>query len=188
MKSVKEYRLLRGWRQRGKRKAGVYNKYQAAALAPPGGPAMATDVREKDKMGRVLTEITVENLTDLYDAERGLIPTSQIRRVTIPDAVVDTGATFLSIPSRFIQQLGLKKVYTKRVTTSNGPADSDVYNAVWFTMQGRSCTLDVMEVPDSVPALIGQLPLEHLDFVVDPVGQKVIGNPAHGGEQMYDLL
>jgi hypothetical protein len=72
--------------------------------------------------------------------------------------------------------------------TSRGPADADVYDAVWLTIQGRSCTLDVMEVPDPVPALVGQLPLEHLDFVVDLVNQRIIGNPAHGGEQMYDLL
>ena len=38
------------------------------------------------------------------------------------------------------------------------------------------------------PLLIGQVPLELLDFVVDPVGQKLIGNPDHGGEQMIDLL
>jgi len=74
------------------------------------------------------------------------------------------------------------------VTTSRGPADADVYSAVWLTIQGRSCTLDVMEVPDTVPPLVGQLPLEHLDFVVDPVRQRIIGNPEHGGEQMYDLL
>jgi hypothetical protein len=34
--------------------------------------------------------------------------------------------------------------------------------------------------------LIGQIPLETLDFVVDPVGQKLIGNPAHGGEHIYE--
>ena len=28
--------------------------------------------------------------------------------------------------------------------------------------------MDVVEVPDGVPVLIGQLPVEHLDFVVDP--------------------
>jgi hypothetical protein len=36
--------------------------------------------------------------------------------------------------------------------------------------------------------LIGQLPLEALDFVVDPRGRRIIGNPAHGGELMYDLF
>ena len=44
-----------------------------------------------------------------------------------------------------------------------------------------------MEVPNNVPVLIGQLPLEHLDFVVDLRSQSLIGNPAHGGEHMYEL-
>ncbi|HVC95688.1 MAG TPA: hypothetical protein VND64_18485 [Pirellulales bacterium] len=44
-----------------------------------------------------------------------------------------------------------------------------------------------LEVPDKVPVLIGQLPLEHLDFVVDVRNRKLIGNPAHGGEHMYEL-
>ena len=139
-------------------------------------------------MGRVTTEILVENLRDLYEANEGRLPREQVRKVVIADALVDTGATFFSLPSRIIRQLGLAKAFTKRVMTSKGPADSDVYDAVWLTIQGRSCTLDVMEVPDSVPALVGQLPLEALDFVVDPLRQKVIGNPAHGGEQMYDLI
>ena len=47
--------------------------------------------------------------------------------------------------------------------------------------------MDVTEVPDDVPVLIGQLPLEHLDFVVDMPSRSLIGNPAHGGEHMYDL-
>jgi len=36
--------------------------------------------------------------------------------------------------------------------------------------------------------LIGQVPLEMLDFVVDPPGQKLIGNPDHGGKQMIDMF
>jgi hypothetical protein len=41
-------------------------------------------------------------------------------------------------------------------------------------------------VPDGVPILIGQLPLEHLDFVVDMRQHALVGNPAHGGEHMYE--
>jgi predicted aspartyl protease len=149
---------------------------------------MAISTAEKQPMGRVTTQITVESLGDLYAAKQGHIREDQVRRVTIPDALVDTGATFLSLPTRVIRQLGLAKSFTRRVMTSKGPADADVYEAVRLTIQDRTCSMDVMEVPDPVPALIGQLPLEHLDFVVDPIQQKVIGNPAHGGEQMYDLL
>jgi hypothetical protein len=27
-----------------------------------------------------------------------------------------------------------------------------------------------------------------LDFVVDPAGQRLIGNPEHGGEQMIEMF
>lgn len=60
-------------------------------------------------------------------------------------------------------------------------------DAVRLTIQVRSCTMDVMEVPDNLPVLIGQIPLEHLDFVIDLRDRKLIGNPAHGGEHVYDL-
>ena len=48
-----------------------------------------------------------------------------------------------------------------------GPAEANVYEAVRLTIQDRSCTMDVLEVPDTVPVLIGQIPLEHLDLVID---------------------
>jgi hypothetical protein len=62
-----------------------------------------------------------------------------------------------------------------------------MFEAVRLTIQGRQCTMDVLEVPDTVPVLIGQIPLEHLDLVVDLRSRSLIGNPAHGGEHMYEL-
>ena len=62
-----------------------------------------------------------------------------------------------------------------------------MYEPVRLTICGRTCTMDVMEVPDDVPVLIGQLPLEHLDLVVDLRSHSLIGNPAHGGEHVYEL-
>ena len=142
---------------------------------------------ETDIMGRVLTEATIENLKDLWDAQRGLLPPDQVRRLTVTDALVDTGATLLSLPTRLIQQLGLSPMYTRRVTSSTGSGQATVYEAVRLTIQGRFCTMDVLEVPDDIPVLIGQLPLEHLDFVVDLRSRSLIGNPAHGGEHVYEL-
>ena len=137
--------------------------------------------------GRILTEATFENLEDLWAAKRGLLPPDQVRRITVADALVDTGATLLSLPTRLIQQLGSNKTASKRVTSSIGLAASAIYDAVRLTIQGRTCTMDVMEVPDTVPVLIGQLPLEHLDLVVDLRSRSLMGNPAHGGEHVYEL-
>jgi predicted aspartyl protease len=146
------------------------------------GVAMETDTVE-----RVLTEATIENLEDLWAVKRGLGTQDQARAVTVTDALVDTGATLLSLPSGLIKQLGLSKVGDKRVRGSLGVGVAALYEAVRLTIQGRSCTMDVMEVPDGVPVLIGQLPLEHLDFVVDLRTHTLIGNPAHDGEHVYEL-
>jgi len=145
------------------------------------------DVVEIETMGGVLTEARIENLKDLWDEERGLCPPDQGRRITVADALVDTGETLLLLPTRLIRQLGLREQYKKRVLSSIGVVEAGVYDAVRLTIQGRTCTMDVMEVPDDVPVLIGQLPLVHLDFVVDPLSRSLIGNPAHGGEHMYEI-
>ncbi len=138
-------------------------------------------------MGRVLTEVTVESLKDLWDAQRGMIPAAQVRRITVPDALVDTGATTLALPTRYIAQLGLTKTSDKRATSSTGTNQVNIYEAVRITLLGRSCTVDVIEVPDEVPVRIGQIPLEMLDLVVDLQGRRLTGNPAHGGEQILEL-
>jgi predicted aspartyl protease len=142
---------------------------------------------ETSTMGRVLTEALIENTGDLWDAKYGRLSGDQVRRITVPDALVDTGATLLLLPTRLIRQLGLSKTGSKRVTSSVGLTEAEMYDAVRLTIQGRSCTMDVMEVPDDVPVLIGQIPLEHLDLVIDSRSRTLIGNPAHGGEHMYEL-
>lgn len=142
---------------------------------------------ENDVMGRVLTEATIENLEDLWDARKGRISDAEVRRVVIPDASVDTGATTLSLPTRLIRQLGLRKVREKTGISSAGATTINVYDVVRLTIQGRDCPVEVAEVPDDVPALIGQIPLEYLDFVIDLQGRRLIGNPAHGGEQVLEM-
>ncbi len=140
-------------------------------------------------MGRVVTEATIESLQDLYAVKQGLLEPDQVRRVTVSDALVDTGATLLSLPTSLIRQLGLSQFSSKAVLTSNGViAKIPMYDAVRLTIQGRDCTIDVLEVPDGVPVLIGQIPLEHLDLLVNPVQRKLTGNPAHGGQHVYEMF
>ncbi len=142
---------------------------------------------ETATLGRMLTEATIENLKDLYAVELGVLNADQVRRVVVRDALVDTGASILSLPTRLVRQLGLAWRGKKRVTISKGVSEADKYEAVRLTIQGRECPVDVLEVPDEVPVLVGQIPLENLDLVVDPRGGKLIGNPEHGGEHTFEM-
>lgn len=142
---------------------------------------------ETAEMGRVLVTAKVENLEDLYEVKNGRKTVDQVRSIVVTDALVDTGASTLALPPDLIRQLGLSKSYEKRARTASGTAVVSVYQAVRLTIQDRECTVDVLEVPDGNPVLIGQIPLEFMDFVVDMSGQQLIGNPRHGGEQMFEL-
>jgi clan AA aspartic protease len=140
-----------------------------------------------ETMGKVIVAAKIENAGDLFNASQGLIPAEKVRSVEIPDALVDTGASTLSLPKRYISQLGLQPLRARRAKTAAGTAMLHAYGTVRLTIQERDWAGDVVEIPDDCPTLIGQLPLEGLDFVVDPVNQRLIGNPEHGGEQMIEL-
>lgn len=139
-------------------------------------------------MGKVLVAAKMENLKDLYYAEQGLLPSDQVRAVEVSDALVDTGAIMLSLPKRLIEQLGLTQYGTRRVRTTNGAINVGVYEVVRLSIQGRECRVEVLEIPNDCPVLIGQIPLEAFDFVVNPVSGKLGGNPEHGGEHMTDAF
>ncbi len=139
-------------------------------------------------MGRVTTEATIYNVHDLGEVELGRMKPEQARSVTVPDALVDTGATLLAMPKSLIDRIGLTKRYEKRATTAAGSQTINVYGTARLVIMGREVATYVIEVPEGTPVLIGQIPLEAMDWVVDLQGRKLIGNPAHGGEHILELL
>lgn len=139
-------------------------------------------------MGRVAAIAKIENLQDEWAAKRGLIKTTEVRCVEVPDALVDTGAMRLALPTGIIERLGLSMTAERPSITANGIRIAKQYDPVRLTIQGRDCIIDVVEVPDVVPVLIGQVPLELLDFIVDPGRQTLVPNPRYGGEQVIEML
>lgn len=79
--------------------------------------------------------------------ESGRLTADRAKRVQVNDALVDTGATLLSMRTKLIHQLGLKKTGSKRVTSSVRVGEAAMYEPVRLTIQGRSFNMDVMEVP-----------------------------------------
>jgi hypothetical protein len=143
---------------------------------------------ETPTMGKVLVTVKIENLEDLYSAKRGLLPDTQVRRIEVADAVIDSGATTLLLPKRMITALGLDPIRTRHSRGLGGDFLLPMYGTVRLTIQGRDCPVDVGEIGDEYPVLVGQIPLEALDWVVDTKGQRLIGNPDHGGEWGVDAF
>jgi len=139
-------------------------------------------------MGEVLVTAKIENLFDIEERERGVLSASQVRSVEVIDALVDTRAWGLLLPKRLIALLGVRQFCTRQERGISGETPIPTYSVVRLTIQGRDCSLDVGEISDDLPILIGQIPLQMLDFVVDGKNQRLIGNPEHGGEDMMDVF
>ena len=148
---------------------------------------MIDTTSDEQEMGRVIVKARFENLGDILAVREGPKSPDQVRKVRVDDALVDTSCTLVGLPTTMIRQLGLTKLRQRRIRSATGIAEAAIYSAVRWTIQDRDCTVDAMEVPEDCPVLIGQVPLEILDFVVSPGEPKLIGNPAHGGEQMLEL-
>ena len=138
-------------------------------------------------MGRIVTKIKVENLMDVLLAERGDLPPEQIRNIEI-DALVDTGATLLCLPSKTIEDLGLSFLETRTATTARGSVERRVFRGAQLTIMGRTCTVDVMELDDDLPALVGYVPLENLDLQPDVQKRTLIPSRGDRDKMVMDLF
>jgi predicted aspartyl protease len=142
---------------------------------------------ETETVGKVVVPAKIENLYELMKVSEGLASEADVHRLDVPDARVDTGATFLSMPTSLIRQLGLRLIEEKHARTATGMCSLGIYGPARLRVQDRTCDVRVSEVAEGCPVLIGFIPLEMLDFVVDSKNQRLIGNPDHGGEQMIDM-
>jgi clan AA aspartic protease len=138
-------------------------------------------------VGRVFVDVKVTNVDDLRRAERGEITPQQVRSEVI-SALVDSGATFFCLPLDAVTRLGLPFTRTRDSRTVLGPATMNIHGAARVEVQGRACDVEVLALPHSTQALLGQLPLEAMDFWVDCTNQRLVGNPEHGGQWMAEVF
>lgn len=138
-------------------------------------------------MGRVVVAVKVENVADHDRADRGELSPDQIRQVTV-EALVDTGATFLCLPESIIKTLGLAFDRMRETRTITGPLMMKIYRGAKIEVNGRACCVEAMAVPEGRQALLGQVPLEILDWWVDVANHRLVGNPEHGGQWMAEVF
>ena len=136
-------------------------------------------------MGKVTTRIRVENW---LDAELVAVGARKDKpRAIETEALVDTGAVKFYLRSCVIHQLGLRPIGEIRSRTMSDRSEiRKVFAPVSLEIQGRTGRFDVVEVPDSLPNIVGQIPLEDLDWVVDCRNQRLIPNPEHKNGELSD--
>ena len=131
-------------------------------------------------MGIVQAEITLINAGDVIIAQRGIIKEQEIRQVTV-NAVVDTGAMTLVIDEKLRLQLGLEIQRERQATLANNVKQTvKIADPVKVCWKNREMVCQPWVVTSSPSILLGAIPLEDMDLIVDPANQALVG--AHGDE------
>jgi len=95
-------------------------------------------------------------------------------------ALVDTGALFMCVPQRVATQLGfdVTEVRQRLVTLADGSAKSvPVIAPITIEFENRWYTTEALVLGDE--PLMGCIPMEAMDVLVDPRTQRLIVNPEH---------
>lgn len=145
-------------------------------------------IKDNSSMGKVLTELTVINRADQIVADRGLMPASEVRSVTLDDVLVDTGATTLCLPADIIAQLGLALLKEVDVETAMGIGKARIFQDAKVSLLGREGTFECLELPEGRSPLLGVIPLEALGIELDLKNQRLVTLPISPTETYLTIL
>jgi clan AA aspartic protease len=136
-------------------------------------------------MGEVKATLTLLNTVDVGMAKRGFMKEEEVRQATVT-AIADTGSTFLVINEELRTQLGLQITRSGSLGLAGGKRTVCSYTElVTIRWQNRETACYATVLPDGKEILLGVLPLEGMDLLVNPVEQCLQG--AHGDEMVFML-
>ena len=137
-------------------------------------------------MGIIQAEITLKNNNDGIKAREGLIDPQDIRAVTVT-AIVDTGSINMVITENIRQKLGLTIRGEKTAHIANGQRiQCQITDAVEVHWKDRDTIVPAMVIPGAEKILLGAIPLEGMDLMVNPVTQELTG--VHGDKVEFLAL
>jgi clan AA aspartic protease len=89
-------------------------------------------------------------------------------------ALVDTGATYTTLPREIVDALRCQPIGTRRVLLANGREEEWPVAAVSLSLQGQEGPTFSLIGPNGGPALLGAVTLEEFALAVDPVAKKLV--------------
>jgi predicted aspartyl protease len=117
------------------------------------------------------------NATDIGKQRRGEITGKQVRKAT-RKVLIDSGAKRLVVNSKFQKKLGLQEIGMQPVRLANGSVDVyPLLEPVEIRFKNRMTICNPILMPDADEILVGVIPLEGMDVMVDPLTEQLILPP-----------
>lgn len=128
-------------------------------------------------MGLIYAECELLNAGEIYAAKMGYINEDQVKKIKTK-LLVDSGAYMLAINENVKIQLNLPKVDEQVGELANGALQKmDVVGPVEIRFKNRSTTCRAVVLPGESTMLLGAIPMEDMDVIIDPRKKTLAVNP-----------
>ena len=130
-------------------------------------------------MGLTYADITLANGADTYLAKLGRIPKEEVRKMKV-SALADSGAYMLVINENIRTQLELPTYEQHTAKLADGSIiPCDIVGPVDILFENRATTCRAIVLPGDAQVLLGAIPIEDMDVLIDLKNNKLVVNPAH---------
>ena len=124
-------------------------------------------------MGLVYADLEIVNSDDVALAVNGYLTKDKIRKITIK-TLVDSGAYMMCINENIKNQLGLKVITHQLAELANGTKEQyEIVGPIEINFKNRSTSCRAMVLPGNTEPLLGAIPMEDLDVIIDPKMQSL---------------
>ncbi|MBV8857211.1 MAG: hypothetical protein JOZ02_09800 [Acidobacteria bacterium] len=128
-------------------------------------------------MGLTYADIELISADDLALNRRGFLPEDEIKRMHVT-ALVDSGSYMLVVNEQIKQQLDLPVLgETVGTLADESEVKVKIVGPIEIRFGNRRATVDAIMFHGAVEPLLGAIPMEDLDVIVDPKQQRLIVNP-----------
>jgi clan AA aspartic protease len=128
-------------------------------------------------MGHVYASITLYNAFEVRAAQQGLIAEGDVKKLSV-NAMVDSGAMTLTINEDIAKQLNLKVQKRQEVVLADGSIRRcDYVGPVDIHFDNRFASCHALVLPGADEILLGVIPLEEMDVIIDPRTQTLAVHP-----------
>ena len=126
-------------------------------------------------MGIFRQEVEIINANDTALLKAGYIKESEVRQMKV-EMMVDTGAYMICINEELKNQLGLEINDRQEGVLANGDRHLfDIAGPIEIRIHNRRTISEAIVLPGNAEPLLGSIPLEAMDLLVDPkMGQLVV--------------
>lgn len=130
-------------------------------------------------MGLVYADVELARWYDVELHRKGLLSKNRIHRTKVR-ALVDSGATMMAINENVRKKLKLEKTGQDVAVMANETRlYVDIVGPIAIKFKNRHANVDAMVLPGNSQVLLGAIPMEYMDVLVDPKKQELIVNPEH---------